>query len=144
MKTALGTLFLLLSHLAFAQKVANFSYGKPGTNEYEQLSFWVEGNKPTEIIYTYGKDRKESKVQYVGKGTLNGARGFRIGFPNGLILYVIPQTINLFVSDLSGKYSKRYAWQYEGPVNGIGTFCQPCARDEKEGIQLVKQAYLRE
>lgn len=144
MKTTLGTLLLLLSHLAFAQKVANFSYGKPGTNEYEQLSFWVGGNKPSSIFYTYGKDRKESKVQYLGKGSLNGANGFKMRFSNGLILYVIPQTINLFVSDLSGKYSKRFAWQYEGPVNGIGTFCQPCAQDEKEAIRLVKQAYLRE
>lgn len=128
--------------MVLAQKVANFSYGKPGTNQFEEFSFWVQNGKPSDILYTYGKDRKETKLQYLGNGSLNGAKGLMVKFRNGLTLYVIPQTSTLFVTDAPGKYVKRFAWYYEGPVNGVGTFCQPCAEDEKEAIGLIKKAYM--
>lgn len=126
-----------------AQKVALYSFGQYGTADYEQFSFWVKKSKRADIYYTYGKETKELKLSFLGKGVLNGENCFKVQFPNKHILYIIPKDKQLKVADLSGKYVKVFAWKYEGPVNGIGTFCEPCAENETEAIQLMKSYFMK-
>lgn len=143
MKTLLVSL-LLLSQVALAQpgQVANYSTGQPGTDGYEQFSFWVRNSTVSDISYVYGRNRKEAKITYLGKSSLNGKPAFKLGLPTGVVLYAVPLDITLMVTDRPGKYVKRFSWQYEGPVDGIGTFCQPCAPDERSAMRLIKAFYL--
>jgi hypothetical protein len=127
----------------YAQKVALYSFGKYETAEYEQFSFWVKNNKRAEIYYAYGKDNKELKLKFLEKGILNGEDCFKVQFPNKHILYIIPTNKRLKVSDLTGKYLKDFDWKYEGPINGIGTFCQPCAEDETAAMKLIKLYFMK-
>ncbi|WP_345953664.1 hypothetical protein [Mucilaginibacter sp. PAMB04168] len=138
----LATALLIVSASAFAQKVANYSSGKRGIAAYEHFSFWTKGSKRVEIIYSYGKNDKTQPAQYLGKTTYQGKPGFKVGLPGNYQLYVIPEGINLRVIGPTKKYNKLFAWEYEGPVNGIGTFCDVCADDEKAAMQLVKAYFI--
>ena len=56
---------------------------------------------------------------------------------------MIPQpNYELNVRNIEGNYLKTFKWEYEGPINGIGTFCTPCAEDEVEVMELLKIDYL--
>lgn len=137
---AATALIILASNAAHSQtKVANYALGKPGTDKYEQLSFWVKDGKRTDIFYAYGKDRKEVKVAYLK----SNKSGFSVQFSNGHTLAITPNGTLLKVTDAAGKAPKTFAWEYEGPVNGIGTFCEPCAADEKEAMQIMRTYYLK-
>ncbi|GAB3977962.1 hypothetical protein GCM10028806_40230 [Spirosoma terrae] len=134
---------LLLSLSGFCQKVANYSTGRPGTKDYEEFSFWVRGNKRSDVTYTFGEKWQQITVSYVGKDVLNGEQCFKVRFPNQYELYIVPRRQELKIADKAGKYIKYYAWKYEGPVNGVGTFCQPCADNGQEAMQLLKAYYLK-
>ena len=137
-------LLLLLAAAAQAQtKVANYAYGEPGTVQYEHLSFWTKDGRRTEISYTYGKSRTEAKLTYVGLDKVSGQPAFKVRFANQHMLYVVPSGQILRVTDSKSSNPKTYTWEYEGPVNGIGTFCQPCAEDEKDAMRLVVNCYLK-
>jgi hypothetical protein len=124
-------------------KVAQYSFGKPGTDTYEHLEFWTKDGKRSEVNYAYGKDRKEVKLRYLGKGQLNGQTGFKVQFGNNYMLYIIPKRLQLQVTDANGKYNKIFSWEYEGPVNGIGTYCSVCADDDEDAMKLIQSMYLR-
>lgn len=140
-------MFSGLAAQAFAQEmqVANFSYGKG--KSYEHLSFWVENGQRSEIKYAYQKSRKNNTtpvaVNYGGKVARNGAAGFKIEFPNNLVLFVFPQKTFLKVTDGRGKNAKIFRWEYEGPTGGIGTWCDICTQDGGESAALVKKYFLR-
>ena len=141
--TVITATLLLSGTAASAQtKVASYSFGTPGKADYEHLSFWVKAGKRTGIYYSYGADRKEAKLKYLGKTQLNTKPGFRVQFTNGHVLAVMPSG-NLLLVSANGQDAKRFAWEYEGPVNGIGTFCDVCAADEKEAMQLMRTYYLK-
>ncbi|GAB3867022.1 hypothetical protein GCM10028824_08480 [Hymenobacter segetis] len=123
-------------------KVASYSFGASGTVGYEHLSFWVKAGKRTDIYYSYGPSRREVKLKYVGKTQLNGQPGFKVQFANGQVLSVVPSDDLLSVSG-AGQTPNTFAWEYEGPVNGRGTFCDVCTADEKEAMQLVRTYYLK-
>ncbi|MBD2701192.1 hypothetical protein IC229_11135 [Spirosoma sp. BT702] len=134
----------LVGTLANAQmKVANFSFGEPGTDTYEQVSFWAKDGQRGDIYYVYGKNRTETRLTFLSKTMPSIGNGFRVQFPNKLVLNVIPMGDRLKVVDDKATYQKTFSWQYEGPVNGIGTFCNVCAQDEKEAMRLVRTYYLK-
>ncbi|WP_080054555.1 hypothetical protein [Spirosoma aerolatum] len=146
LKQSIVLLLLSLGPGAFAQssmKVANYAYGQPGTDTYEAFSFWVKNGKRTTIDYTYGKDRKETPLQFVGKSQPGSKASFTVQFPNRYTLYVTPMGNQLQVMDEQKKYRKTFIWQYEGPINGVGTFCDVCAQDEKEAMRLIQRYYLK-
>lgn len=51
--TACILLLVICSRFAYAQKLAQYSYGKYGTDGYEHLEFRVEPDKQ-EVVYIYG------------------------------------------------------------------------------------------
>ncbi len=127
------------------QRVANYATGKQGAKSYEHFSFWVRKNKPDEISYSYvesGRER-ETKLTYLGKCVLKGEACFKVQFPNALILYIVPKGYSLKVVDDKGRYTKNFQWEYEGPVNGIGTFCSVCAEDEKAAMKIINTHFMK-
>lgn len=143
------TIFLSVSTLFIATtlisqtKVASYSCGKAGTDKYEHLEFWTKDGKRSEAKYTYGKDQREVKLQYLGIEKVNGNVCFKVQFINNYILHIIPKGLQLQVFDSNGKYNKVFSWEYEGPVNGIGTYCDVCAEDEDDAMKLVLSSYLK-
>ncbi len=140
------TLTILSTAPALAlNQVANYSTGTPGAENYEHFSFWIKDNQVREIEYAYGKAGrlKPLTLKYLGHATLNGVRGFQVRFPNALVLTVLPQGQQLKVVDNKGKYAKTFNWEYEGPIDGKGTFCQPCTQDETTSMQLLSNYYFK-
>lgn len=147
------SLFLLVfavtffSNKAFSQnkfenaKVANYSTAKYNTAAYEHLSFWVGADgKPLEVSYSMKNRDKEITFSYEGK-TADG-KGFKIKSPNGTTSSVYLAGASLKVVNDKTKKARIYKWEYEGPVNGIGTFCTPCAESAKEAANLLRKSYL--
>jgi hypothetical protein len=123
-------------------KVANYSTGKYGTETYEHISFWIEDGKKSYLEYAYGKEPTEIKLLFLGQKILNRNKSIKVQFSNGNILFITPDGLNLNVSDENGKYFKTFKWEYVGPINGIGTYCDICAENEKEAMKMVKNNYL--
>ena len=125
--------------------VANFSSNAYISKDYEHFSFWVYHNRSREINYRY-KDKKgevrDVELLYLGRINQKGKRGFQVLFPNRLILQIFLSGDVLEVKSETGKYLKYFRWEYEGPVDGRGTFCEPCTKDTYDAIQLLKRFYL--
>ncbi len=128
---------------AFAQKVANYSVGKYGEEGYEHFSFWSKSGKRAEIKYSYGKDSKELSASYAGKGSYKGQKCFKVTLPGNYMLYVIPTGLKLRIVGPAKNFDKAFEWEYEGPVNGVGTFCNVCAQDEKEAKAVIDRYFMR-
>lgn len=125
------------------KKVASYSVSEYGNPKFENFSFWItDKNKPV-IHYSYGKDDKEAKVEYLGKSKIGNTPCFKMLLNKTMILYAYQEKDKLRIKDLSGKYNKLFSWLYEGPVNGIGTFCEPCTADEKESKDFIDKFYLK-
>lgn len=136
---ALG-LGALAAHPAQAQnRVANYGYGQPGTAGYEHFSFWINNQRRTDIHYAHGKDRQDTPLRYAGLGRA----GFKVQFPDRRTLYVVPSGNTLLVSTAQGAAPKTFAWEYEGPVNGVGTACSVCVADAATAMRLLRTHYLR-
>jgi len=126
------------------QRVAQYAFGKYGTKSYAHLSFWTENNQRQEITYSYGTaSDKEIKLSYEGVDSFKGEACFKVKFSTGKLLYVIPKRNALRVVDANGEYDKLIRWQYEGPINGIGTFCSVCAEDEREAMQIIRRFFMK-
>lgn len=123
-------------------KVANFSlaghgYGSPA---FESLSFWNNPAAGKLIDYEYGAAPTKVRLRSLGKRA--DGKGFSVQFPNGLVLDVVPAGKTLQVSDRAGRYRKTFAWLYEGPVDGRGTFCTPCV-EEQDAVGFVEAHFAR-
>lgn len=134
-------LFSFNCSICAQNRVANFSTGKVGTATYEHFSFWVEDNNIGDITYSYGKSRREIKLKYSGTATLNGIKIFKVEFPNDEIFYILPQKTSLKIVNKNANYNKIFRWEYEGPVNGIGTWCDACTQDGQESIDLIEEYF---
>lgn len=154
MKTSIvtGTIALLLAFAgaSIAQaapgnvrqggKVANFALPGEGHDSprFESLSFWSGPNGKT-IDYEYGADQQRVSLRAIGPSA--DGKGFAVKFPNGLVLDVVPRDGALHVSDRDGRYDKTFEWQYEGPVDGRGTFCSPCV-EKGDAIGFVREHFM--
>ncbi len=135
------------SNQAFSQnryenaRVANYSVAKYNTRAYEHFSFWIDAaGKPLEISYSMKNRDKEMTFFYEGK--TGDGRGFVLKAPNGATSSVYLVGNRLRVVNDKTKKAKIYKWEYEGPTDGIGTFCQACAETPKEAAGLLRQSYL--
>ncbi|MGI4865879.1 MAG: hypothetical protein ACRYFZ_18285 [Janthinobacterium lividum] len=138
---ALGALTTRPAHAQ--NRVANYAFGKPGTAAYEHFSFWEKDGLRTSMQYAYGKDRKSTELRYAGPTRLNGQPGFKVRFPNGHLLYLLPSGTTLRVATAQAAAPKTFAWEYEGPVNGVGTTCSVCAEDAPAALRLLRRYYLK-
>lgn len=125
-----------------SERIAYFSFGRIGTRSYEQLAFHVKDNRRGEVIYSYGKD-KSVPASYLMHDQCNGSPCFMIRLPSNLTLKIIPKGNAIKVVSDDGTYSKIFGWEYVGPVNGRGTWCDVCAEDEKEAVSILRKYFLR-
>jgi hypothetical protein len=144
----LGTLAVVLNMLAACpahaqNRVANYGFGQPGTATYEHFSFWTKDGQRTDVQYAYGKDRKDTPLRYLGLGQLNGQTCFKVQFPNRHTLYLLPSGTTLHVATARTAAPKTFVWEYEGPVNGVGTNCSVCVADATAAMQLLQKHYLK-
>lgn len=143
MRSFITILALFVALSSHAQvKVAQYSIGKYRTTAFEEFKFWTKDGKQSKILYSYGTGGKEIPLRYVGTGKVDGNPCFKVQFPNGYILYVIPSDLRLRIVDPAEKYNKVFSWEYEGPVDGIGTYCSVCADSDREAMEILTSAYL--
>ena len=134
----------LAARPALAQnQVANYGFGQPGTAAYEHFSFWTNNGRRSDMQYAYGKDRKDFQLRYAGRTRLHGQPGFKVRFPNGHTLYIVPSGNVLQVRTAPTTAPKTFAWEYEGPVNGVGTTCSVCVANATAAVRLLQRHYLR-
>jgi len=124
-------------------QVANYGYGQPGTAGYEHLSFWTLNGRRSDVGYASGPNREDAQVRYAGPTKVGGQPGFRVRFLSGRTLYVVPSGTTLRVSDATGATPKTFTWEYEGPVNGVGTVCSVCVADSAAAMRLIQAHYLK-
>jgi Rieske Fe-S protein len=143
LKTILIFFLISLTNQSDLKQVANYYNGKPyGSTGYETISFWITKDDKPLIHYSYGKDDKDAPVKFISKTILkNGKRCFKITLRRNM-LYVIPEGNKLRITDLKGEYNKIFSWEYQGPIDGIGTWCSVCTQDEKESLAFLKKYYL--
>ena len=135
---------LLAAHPAHAQnQVANYGYGQPGTAGYEHLSFWTLNGRRSDVGYATGTNREDAQVRYLGPGEPGGQPGFRLRVLGGRTLQVVPSGTTLLVRDAPGAAPKAFTWEYEGPVNDVGTQCSVCVADAQAALRLLQAHYLK-
>ena len=137
---------VLAAHPAPAQnlnQVANYGYGQPGTAGYQHLSFWTLNGRRSDVGYAAGSNREDARVSYVGPASVGGQPGFRVKFLDGRTLTIVPSGTTLLVRDATGAAPKTFVWEYEGPVNGVGTVCSVCVADAAAALRLLQKHYLR-
>jgi hypothetical protein len=143
----LSSIFLISLFTSFSQNIkeAAFSTGKINTDQYEEFSFLVKDNKASQIIYRYGKlnIQKDMEITYLGNEFFKNRKCFKIKFPNNYELYLSPDGVKLEVFDKSMNYNKTFLWKYEGPIEGRGTFCDICAQNENEAIDLINNYFIK-
>ena len=124
-------------------QVANYGYGQPGTAGYEHFSFWTLNGRRSDVGYAAGTNREDARVSYAGPARVGGQSGFQVRFLDGRTLYLTPSGNTLRVRDAAGAAPKTFRWEYEGPVNGVGTVCSVCAADSVAALRLLQKHYLR-
>ena len=143
----LRTIFCLTLLAVFAvsasaqERVAHYATGRAGTESFEAFGFWVRDGRPAAITYTFGSPAEVTELKYVGPAGWRKSPAFKVQFLTGRALYVVPQGLTLRVTDDVG-YSKVFRWRYEGPVDGRGTACMPCASDAREAMRLIKAHFI--
>jgi hypothetical protein len=134
----------LAARPALAQnQVANYGYGQPGTAGYEHFSFWTHNGRRSDVAYAYGAKREDARLRYAGPSKRNGQAGFKVQFLNGRTLYLAPSGTTLRVATAPGAAPKTFTWEYEGPVNGVGTNCSVCVEDAPAAMRLLRAHYLK-
>jgi len=134
----------LATRPALAQnQVANYGYGQPGTAGYEHFSFWTLNGRRSDVGYAAGKNREDAQVRYLGPARLGKQPGFKVKLLDGRTLHLVPSGTTLRVYTAAGAAPKTFAWEYEGPVNGVGTACSVCAEDAEDAMRLLRAHYLK-
>ena len=107
--------------------------------DYEQLAFWADARGQRRVRYAWGEAPRSVELAVLPGRT--GDDGFALRFPNGLVLEAIPQGESLRLRDGSGGYDKLFEWQYQGPVDGRGTFCAACV-ERADAAAFVRRHFI--
>lgn len=135
----------LLSGVDQDVKVATWSVGKPDTDTYESLSFWIKDSQRAYIRYAHGKDEGDAELKWLGLETVNGRKGFRVSLPQSgaCCLVIAPDTIGIQVVDLQKHSVRSFFWEDGNPAGDSTTTCSICAQDEKEAQDWLRRYFLR-
>ncbi|MPR35634.1 hypothetical protein [Salmonirosea aquatica] len=131
-------LTITLSH-AQTKTRAFFMVGDYSQPEWEKLAFEVDGTKCS-IMYAYRKHETGYPLKILGVGKVGNAKALRVSIPGFNKTYLIYKDVpkkGLVMVSEDQSYRKFFALGYEGPVNGVGTFCASCANEPAEAFALV-------
>ncbi len=106
--------------------------------DYEQLAFWADARGQRRVRYAWGQAPRSVELEVLPGRP--GSGGFALRFPNGLVLEAMLQGQSLRLRDRGG-YDRVFEWQYQGPVDGRGTFCSACV-DQADAAAFVRRHFI--
>jgi hypothetical protein len=139
---------LLVSVLLFCGldqdvKVATWSIGKPDTETYESLSFWIKENHRAYVRYARGRSEEDTELQWLGPDT--AGKGFRVSVPqSGACCWVIaPVAPGIQVIDRRTNSTKTFYWEDANPSGDTTSSCSICAQSEKQAQAWLNRYFMR-
>src|SRR5258708_6563028 len=138
-KPVLWLSVLFLSGLDQDVKVATWSIGKPDTETYESLSFWIKENHRAYVRYAHGRTEEDTELQWLGLDAAGGRKAFRVSAPQpGASWVIAPDSVGIQVTDRRTNSTKTFYWEDDNPSGDSVCNCSICAQNEIE-----TQAWLR-
>lgn len=125
--------------LAQEKTSAFFMVGDYASPDWEKLSF---SKTKAGLVLTYAYKQREDgvRLQPVGSKSEAGQRMLLIRIPGISQPYTIRRDRageQLIMASQDGRYRKLFKLGYEGPVNGVGTYCATCANEPANAFRLV-------
>ncbi|HEY4107784.1 hypothetical protein [Puia sp.] len=136
---------LLLCRLDQDVKVATWSVGKPDTETYESLSFWVKENHRAYVRYAHGRSEQDTELQWLGPDASTGRKAFRVSIPQsgGCCWVIAPDSAGIRVTDRRTNSTKTFYWEDGNPSGDSTSSCSICALDEKEAQSWLRRYFMR-
>lgn len=123
---------------AQSKTYAFFMLGNYSYPEWEKLEFNLDSGG--EIIYSYAKKPNGIKLKNLGTKYVGQYKVLMVQIPGFAKTYYInpdPNNKRIQFESSDRKYNKWLPLGYEGPVNGIGTYCERCANEPEEAFEIV-------
>jgi hypothetical protein len=137
---------LILSKLVTQDvKVATWSAGKPDTDNYESLAFWIKDEKRAYIRYDHGTSADDIELNWLGPDSVAGRRGFKAGFPapDNRILFIAPAGDSVLLVT-SHNHSQKFHWENEngaGQESASDGSCDICAQNAGQAVAWLHQYF---
>ncbi len=132
-----------ISISAQRSQTANFSNGRStGSKSFEMLSFWTKDNKRNEIFYYTYKSRVRTEIPLLYSSKTSDRKGFILKSSKGIVLRIFPIGKRLKVYNESTKKTTWFIWEYVGPVDGVGTWCDSCIQEPLPAVRFVRKYFL--
>jgi hypothetical protein len=125
-------------------RVATWSIGKPDTETYESLSFWIKENHRAYVRYAHGSGETDTELQWLGLEVVNGHKAFKVSEPaSGACCWVItPDSAGILVTDRRTNSTKTFYWEDANPSGDTTSACSICALDEKEAQGWLRRYFM--
>jgi len=126
-------------------KVATWSIGKPDTETYESLSFWIKENHRAYVRYAHGSSETDTELRWLGPDAINGRKAFRISVPqSGACCWVIaPDSAGIQVIDRRTNSTRTFYWEDGNPAGDSTVSCAICALDEQQAQAWLRKYFMR-
>jgi hypothetical protein len=126
-------------------KVATWSVGKPNTESYESLSFWIKDDRRAYVRYARGTSEGDTELRWLGPDASGNHNGFRVSDPrSGACCWIIaPDSIGIEVIDRRTNSTKTFHWEDANPSGDSTNGCDICAKDEKQAQAWLRRYFLR-
>lgn len=136
--------FLLLYGMRQDVKTATWSVGKPDTETYESLSFWIKENHRAYVRYAHGRSDDDIELQWLGTDELNGRKAFRVSVPQtgGCCWVIAPDSAGIQIMDRRTNSTRIFFWEDGNPAGDSTSSCAICALDEKEAQGWLRKYFL--
>ena len=142
MKKLFCLAFFALSILTLSAQdktYAFFMLGNYAYAEWEKLEFELNANGG-DITYSYAKKPNGIKLKNLGIKYVGQYKVLMVQIPGSAKIYYLnpdPNNKRLQFKSSDNKYNKWLPLGYEGPVNGIGTYCERCANEPEDAFEIV-------
>ena len=142
-KLYISLLFITCSYSLVAQQktYAFFMFGTLQDKNWERLEFTIDKEKNT-INYSYAKNEKGIELVLIDSpNTTSNPNCIFVKIPKLDKVYMISineQLDAIVFEALDKSYKKTFILGYEGPIDGIGTYCESCANEAEDAFEIVR------
>jgi hypothetical protein len=136
------TILLLSQSLIQDVKVATWSTGKPDTDNYESLAFWIKDEKRAYIRYDHGVSTDDIELAWLGPDSVAGRRGFKAGYPapDNRRFFIAPAGDSVLLVT-SGDHVKKFYWENENAAGDSTGSCNICANSARQAFAWLRQYF---
>jgi hypothetical protein len=124
---------------------AFFMVGDYNNPEWEKLVFEVNSKTSEHTIsYSYKKNEKGYKLEILSVKDVDKKPALVVRIPKfNKIYYILKDKKNekLIMTSEDKTYKKSFLLGYEGPVNGVGTYCSSCANEPEDAFKIVSMFF---